>query len=362
MKWLAAWWRQPDHFDWLSGYLQRRGLGPTARRTLAVVGAFLTLLLPVDVLWGAVSLDRLVAVAVAVPILCAGLWSAVQWWTRWPARRQSIVLGLAGSVATAAWCLLQANPIFGLLACTVLLIPGGYLAVFHAARYMLVTCTLAAIVGAVEATRLSLAGDVVLAVTGYLLVIELNVAVPAAVLIVVRALIADLMQADRDPLTGLLNRRAFTHAAVGRLHARKHLKALVAVAVVDLDRFKAVNDSHGHAVGDAALVAVANALCAASGENALVGRMGGEEFVVADVVSTETATGWAQRLRDAVAEIEYPVTASVGIATTSTDTVSTDTAEELLQRLVACADEAMYHAKRRGGNQACHYGPHTRGS
>jgi diguanylate cyclase (GGDEF)-like protein len=302
-----------------------------------------------------------VAVAVAVPILCAGLCSAVFWWTRWPARRHSIVLGLAGSVATAAWCLLQANPIFGLLACTVLVIPGGYVAVFHAGRYMLVTCTLAAIVGAVEATRLSLAGDVVLAVTGCLLVIELNVAVPAAVLIVVRALIADLMQADRDPLTGLLNRRAFTHAAVGRLQVRNH-DALVAVAVVDLDRFKAVNDSLGHAVGDAALVAVANALCTASGENALVGRMGGEEFVVADVVSAETPSGWAQRFRDAVADIDYPVTASVGIATASTDTVSTDTAEVVLHRLVACADEAMYHAKRRGGNQACHYGPRTRSS
>jgi diguanylate cyclase (GGDEF)-like protein len=351
---------EPDHFDWLSGYLQRRGLAPTARRMLAVVGALLTLLLPVNVLWGAVSLGRPAALAIAVPIVCAGLSSAFLWWTRWPTQRQSIILGVAGSIATAAWCLLQADPTFGLLACTVLVIPGGYIAVFHSARYMLITCTLAVIVGAVEAARLVLDGQTVVAITGWLLVVELNVAVPVALLIVVRALLADLMQADSDPLTGLLNRRAFTHAAVGRLRATTN-SAVLAVAVLDLDRFKAVNDSLGHAGGDAALVAVAGALRRVSGGTALVGRMGGEEFVVADVVSAQEPTGWGERLRDAVAGIEFPVTASVGVATTAVGVAGAHTGEKVLQQAVTRADEAMYCAKRRGGNQAYQCGQNACG-
>jgi diguanylate cyclase (GGDEF)-like protein len=348
---------QADHFDWLSGYLQRRGFGPAARRTLAIVGALLTMLLPVNVLWGAVSISPPVALAIAVAMVCSGIASLLMWWTRWPTQRQSIVLGVAGSIVTAAWCLVQANPMFGLLACTVLVIPGGYIAVFHSARYLWLTSTLAVIVGAVEATRLALDHQVVTAITGCLLVVELNVAVPLAMLIVVRALMADLAQADSDPLTGLLNRRAFTRAAVARLQAATN-NAQLAVAVIDLDRFKAVNDSFGHAGGDAALVAVAGALRSALGETALLGRMGGEEFVIADVVravSAEVPTEWGQRLRDAVAEIEFPVTASVGVATSPVRHVDAGSAEAVLQQVVTQADEAMYYAKRRGGNQSHHY-------
>ncbi len=277
----------------------------------------------------------------------------------WPTRSQSLVLGIAGSIATGAWCLLQANPMFGLLACAVLVIPGGYIALFHSDRYIAFTCALAVLVGGLEATRLFLNGQAVIAVTGGIIVLELNIGVPLAFLLVVRALMADLMQADTDPLTGLLNRRAFTHAAVRRVQTATE-DASLTVAVVDLDRFKAVNDSFGHAGGDAALVAVASALRSVSGDTALLCRMGGEEFVVADVTtgttSVEAPTHWGRRMRDAVAAIEFPVTASVGIATTAVGDVRAATAEQVLQHMVAEADEAMYCAKRRGGNQAYHAG------
>jgi diguanylate cyclase (GGDEF)-like protein len=267
-----------------------------------------------------------------------------------------MVLVVMGSAATAAWCLWQPHPLFGLLACAALAVPAVYAAVFHTSRLTLFTAVLAVAVGGLEATRLALAGKPLVAVIGYVVALELVVGIPFAVQTVVSGLLNDLIRADTDPLTGLLNRRAFIHAAVARLLARDR-DAVLAMALIDLDRFKAVNDNHGHTVGDAALVAVARALDAASGETAVIGRMGGEEFILADVVDAMTSARWGERLRDAVAGIDYPVTASVGTVTAGLIGVEIATAEKELMRLVARADEAMYVAKRRGGDQACHCGP-----
>jgi diguanylate cyclase len=179
--------------------------------------------------------------------------------------------------------------------------------------------------------------------------------VPFAIQVVVRALGVDLLRTDRDPLTGLLNRRACERAILGRILASAD-HAYLAVAMVDLDRFKELNDTHGHAAGDAALVAVAHALTAVSNDTALIGRVGGEEFLVADTVHTERPPGWGRRLCDAVAATAAPVTASVGIATLALAGVGNNDAENAYRQVVAHADTAMYEAKRRGGNHARHHG------
>ncbi|WP_297734856.1 GGDEF domain-containing protein [Mycobacterium sp.] len=217
---------------------------------------------------------------------------------------------------------------------------------------------LAGAAGALEAARLIAAGHATLAFTGYFLVLELNVVVPLAIHIVVRALGVDLLRADRDPLTGLLNRRACDRAIIGRMLAgRDHM--FLAVAMVDLDHFKAVNDSRGHAAGDEALVAAARAITAVCQDSAVIGRIGGEEFLIADVVSTERPQGWGHKLCDAVATIPASVTASVGTATLALRSVGCDDAERALRQLVVDADTAMYEAKRCGGNQARHHGSRT---
>ena len=128
----------------------------------------------------------------------------------------------------------------------------------------------------------------------------------------------------------------------------------LAVAMVDLDRFKALNDTHGHAAGDEALIAVAGALTAACGDTTVVGRVGGEEFLVADIVSTEQLPGWAHQLCEAVAALDQPVTASVGTATLPLRDLVSEYAEHAFHQLVAQADSAMYEAKRCGGNQTRH--------
>jgi two-component system, cell cycle response regulator len=150
------------------------------------------------------------------------------------------------------------------------------------------------------------------------------------------------LQAGTDALTRLPNRRTFDErfAALGRLTATRF-----AVVLVDVDRFKAVNDTYGHQVGDQTLQAVAAALAAASPSGSLVARYGGEEFVVLLPGADEDfGMRVGEQLRVAVASIRDPiaVTASFGVAASSMGHRS--------EALLAAADAALYRAKKAGRN------------
>ncbi len=151
--------------------------------------------------------------------------------------------------------------------------------------------------------------------------------------------------AATDPLTGIPNRRAFLErvtSAVGDV-AWSHQAV---VCLVDLDGFKAVNDSHGHAAGDALLRAVATALGGAVRETDTVARLGGDEFaVLADTSVDAPGEMLAERLRAAVAHVGsgWGVTASVGV----TEVKPGDVVGDLLHR----ADAAMYRSKSAGGDR-----------
>lgn len=158
-------------------------------------------------------------------------------------------------------------------------------------------------------------------------------------------------QATTDPLTGLQNRRAFD-AELARLFNDAAAAAPICLLAFDLDRFKAVNDTHGHPVGDAVLRNVAGILKAASRSEDIVARLGGEEFVaVLPRTPPEAATTIAERIRHAVGLARmtaqdgttFHVTVSIGIAVRGDD----DDPESLLAR----ADAALYAAKHGGRNQ-----------
>jgi diguanylate cyclase (GGDEF)-like protein len=151
--------------------------------------------------------------------------------------------------------------------------------------------------------------------------------------------------AATDPLTGIPNRRAFLDRLSSAVSAAAWGHATV-VCLVDLDRFKAVNDEGGHAAGDAVLVAVGAALGAAVRETDTVARLGGDEFAVLAATSVScSGEQLAERLRTAVATVgaRSGVTASVGTA----EVEPGDDVEDLLYR----ADAAMYRAKSAGGNR-----------
>ncbi len=152
--------------------------------------------------------------------------------------------------------------------------------------------------------------------------------------------------ARRDPLTGLPNRRAFEEALVREVNrAERHDRSL-AVVLLDLDHFKQVNDTHGHAEGDASLRRFAEIAHRELRASDVLGRMGGEEFALAlpgaDVDEARAvAERIAGRLRGATASGPVALTVSAGVALLS---AAAPTGEELLR----AADRALYHAKNGG--------------
>jgi diguanylate cyclase (GGDEF)-like protein len=149
--------------------------------------------------------------------------------------------------------------------------------------------------------------------------------------------------AHTDPLTQLLNRRGL-EALLPRERARAHRTgARLAVVVLDIDRFKELNDTRGHIVGDRVLVAVAKAIVATCRATDLVARWGGEEFVVW-VDGADGAAIVAERVRRTIAET-FPegmaVTVSAGVAALAHP-------DEPLEDALERADARLYEAKRRG--------------
>jgi len=155
--------------------------------------------------------------------------------------------------------------------------------------------------------------------------------------------------AAEDALTGIHNRRAFFEQAQRRLSQRGG-DGLAALLMIDADGFKAVNDLHGHAVGDRVLAAVAAAMRASLQAHDIAGRFGGDEFCMLLVgVSTGDAARRAEQLRSAVAAapvrvdgVDARVTLSIGIAHLR------EGREADLDRLLAIADRRLYLAKRAG--------------
>jgi diguanylate cyclase (GGDEF)-like protein len=157
--------------------------------------------------------------------------------------------------------------------------------------------------------------------------------------------------ASTDPLTGLFNRRGFLEAAQRLMARRARRGQPVTVMLFDLDHFKSINDRFGHAVGDAALRVFAAEATANMRSTDIVGRLGGEEFVVILPSPIEEATAVGERVRMAfalagakVGEHRLAATVSVGAASSAK---STSDIEALLDR----ADAALYRAKATGRNR-----------
>ncbi len=157
--------------------------------------------------------------------------------------------------------------------------------------------------------------------------------------------------ANKDGLTGLMNRRHFMHSAEMELQRSQRYRRPVTVAMADLDFFKKLNDTYGHAAGDSVLKAFAERVREALRQSDLVCRYGGEEFAfLFPEISTAETAKLAERLRAACADNDVPlpdgrrvkVTVSIGLA---------DASECQIEVALRYADEALYEAKRQGRNR-----------
>jgi diguanylate cyclase (GGDEF)-like protein/PAS domain S-box-containing protein len=158
--------------------------------------------------------------------------------------------------------------------------------------------------------------------------------------------------ANTDSLTGLSNRQSFLHRAEKEFsRARRYARPLAAV-MIDVDHFKTINDRYGHAVGDAVLREV-SAICQYSLRGSdLLGRIGGEEFVLL-LPDTRQANAIyvAERMREQLAKTPIEVDGVVLTTTASFGVASLSDADINFNSILERADEAMYHAKHDGRNK-----------
>lgn len=173
-------------------------------------------------------------------------------------------------------------------------------------------------------------------------------------LIIVRDMIADMTaRSETDPLSGLLNRRGFEDQADKARLLAVRAGAPAVMVVADLDHFKRINDSYGHAAGDQAIAAFGRVLKESFDFRAVIGRLGGEEFAVllpgADLGVARGAAETARRLLRELSSqergLEQQITSSFGIAAMEPG--------ESLADLLRRADTALYEAKSRGRDRVC---------
>lgn len=162
--------------------------------------------------------------------------------------------------------------------------------------------------------------------------------------------------ANHDPLTGLLNRRGFEKAFELRQKNSQNSKNNIALAFIDLDHFKPINDNYGHDIGDLLLKFASKRILHCLREVDILARFGGDEFVVLldELSSTQEATPILKRILSAF-EKDFEVkghtlhtSPSIGVVFYPVDATSYDS-------LVKKADIAMYNAKNKGKNRFCFY-------
>jgi diguanylate cyclase (GGDEF)-like protein len=165
---------------------------------------------------------------------------------------------------------------------------------------------------------------------------------------ITRVVTTAALEARTDTLTQLPNRRSWDDGLTREVALRERRSSPLCVLMIDLDRFKQLNDAHGHAAGDAALVLAARVLRAQARQTDLLARIGGEEFALAlpDCVPDDGAQR-AEQIRVAIAETSAshgrPLTASIGVAGLPAHATTRS-------ELMAAADAALYEAKRSGRN------------
>ena len=288
---------------------------------------------------------------VTVGIMCVVLAALTAWFGELSSAQASIIM-LFGDIGVVIAVFSLADRDGAQVLGALLVLSTLFVAIFMRPVYSGVQLILVA----VAATIIPILGSDQLAVQmlrcGIILV---SVTCPAVFVLILRSQLdraahQALELATTDPLTGLVNRRGLEDRTPALLARASRCGTPVGVLVADVDHFKGINDTYGHAAGDEVLTLLAGILRDHVGRDDVITRLGGEEIAVVTIADMEEVVALAERLRAAVEDgaRAWGVTVSIGVTCGATRTADDP---ELLWSLLDRADELMYDAKRAGRNQ-----------
>ncbi len=347
-------WKTAHRYDMFTDYLVDRGLMRSTR--VAVVLTLLVLgMQPLLFRLGESASDQPHLLAMAILVLAVDTgWAVLLWRAQpWLDVRLSLCFVTTSCIFLGEAALTMPGPLLGLAACSSYAAILGYVVFFHGSRvFALAMASAVAVVVIISVREITDGTALIQVIAIATTVLAVISTVPIMTLLLMGILTVDAEASEFDSLTGTLNRRGL-HREIRRPGSADG--TVFVVFLLDLDGFKSVNDTHGHQTGDAVLVAVSKALSEALPES-FIARVGGEEFVVMERRVVGRPVDLAHRaelLRTVVrTSSQPPVTASVGISlSTPVPSGYPTDSTLLLNRLISTADEAMYTAKKAGGDR-----------
>jgi diguanylate cyclase (GGDEF)-like protein len=348
---LEGWWRQPDRYDWVVQLVENGGYGRFTRSgvaaSCAAIGAWpLLMVFSAQGVTGTAS--RIVTAVCGVLALIFACW----WVSGWPTCRQSKVIVVMLNATIAVNCVLyvlEDKAVTGTLAFA---LTASYVACVHTLPHLTVVLAMAVVPIVLSIVTEALAGDPWVGLADGALRLASVIVVPMSLRTLVQLLGDTAVVSDIDPLTGLANRRGLFRA-LGQLvgAAAVGSETRICMTMIDIDDFKSINDTHGHTTGDQVLVALAHSLRRACPGEAVIARIGGEEFAIVTVGRPDDALQLAENLRLEFRETPANFTASIGIATSALAPRGAVDTIALTEHLLDAADQVMYAAKRAGGDR-----------
>ncbi|MEW5811421.1 MAG: diguanylate cyclase [Actinomycetota bacterium] len=340
-----------DHYYWFTAVLAARGMQTATCRLVALCIAALGVI-PVGLLASPAgprgTLGQSATVLIAVS--CFGL--ALLWLrSHWPTRAQSLLCVMVASVAIGVSVLIQTNPVVGLTGAANYAVLTAFVVSFHTPRLLAAVWSVGAVTLGVLIVSLA-ATDLALALCAVGMIILLNVFVAFACRAMLALIQPDTHHGDIEQLTGLLHRDAFYQAVATLLASRSRSddRYLVVVAV-NIDSFSLLLGLSGASGGNRARVTVGQALRETVRHNAIVAHVSDHDFLIADTFTTADASPLVERIRGAIAATPQRLTASIGVVCTPLPPLAAEPPDDVLDKLIAIATQAIEQARMAGGNQ-----------
>ncbi len=356
----SKWWNQPHDYEATVRDFEKFG----ALRPYRRAAAFTTFAYGLSSLALLLTRTPPTSVVAQTIIVGAGLGTFVVGiaWLKgpWPGKHMAMAFGVFADVGVASVLLAYGSPPSVFLACALFATNGIFIQLFLSPRMLSLHLLWS---GAVVVSMFVLVlwtpgADRALALVQVLVLLPVTFMGPTFLQYLLLRFQVQAAGANVDPLTALRNRRGLDEELSSYLAGAVQ----VSVMVIDVDRFKAINDRFGHHAGDSALELTARRLFV---DGVLVARTGGEEFAVVARLGGDDAVALAEQLRRRVhsPDDRAPLTVSIGVVHGRCDFTGWGPEDVIVEvgRLLRSADVAMYDAKRRGGDQVVVAdGPHIR--